>query len=201
MSNITSDDEMVFWIVKFPHRTVPDVKLFGHEPQLTQVDTAGFIHHYKYTVNWEPYTNGDYRVCKQLYNIIPVKKYISEVLVESLRDVRNGRGLKDDYTEPKIEKKTSNEVKKTVSDRKQIIKNDKPLITNVTGKVDRPIDPNKIVNPSQNVHNKKIKTNNILITQKNTNNKLISSTSKQFLNILPNRRLSLPIISLGKKSK
>jgi len=201
VSNITSDDEMVFWIVKFPHRTVPNVKLLGHEPQLTQVDTAGFIHHHKYTVYWEPYTNGDYRVCKQLYNIIPIKKYINEVLVESIRDVRNGRGLKDDYIELKIEKKIPDEVKQSVSNRKQVIKNNKPIITNVTGKVNRPIDPNKILNPSENTHNKKIKTNNVPTIQKNINDKSISNTTRQFLNVLPNRRLNLPIINLSKKGK
>jgi hypothetical protein len=201
MNNITSDDEMVFWIVKFPHRTVPNVKLLGHEPQLTQVDTAGFIYHHKYTVNWEPYTNGDYRVCKQLYNIVPIKKYISEVLVESLRDVRNGRGLKDDYTEPKIEKKTSNEVKVKISSRKEVIKNNKPLITNVTGRIDRTNNPVEKMVLSEGVSNKKIKPDITTTKLNKPNDKSISNTSKQFLKVLPNRRLNLPVINLGKKSK
>ena len=96
VNSINGDDDIIFWKVKFNHRIVPDPNFFGKSPVLTQVDTAGFSFNIKNRVDWEPYTNGDFRVSKKLYEKIPNKKYINKILVRGQRDVRFGRGIRDD---------------------------------------------------------------------------------------------------------
>lgn len=95
-NSINGDDDIIFWKVKFNHRVVPDSNFFGKPPVLTQIDTAGFSFNIKNRVDWEPYTNGDFRVVKKLYEKISNKKYINKILVKGQRNVKLGRGLRDD---------------------------------------------------------------------------------------------------------
>ena len=104
VDNIKTPNDILFWKVSFPHRKVPDEQSFGKPPILYQIDTAGFMFPSKYKVDWEPFTKGDYRISKKLFTIVPNKRYINNVLTKSERDVKKGRGLRDDkiITKPEI---------------------------------------------------------------------------------------------------
>lgn len=96
VNNIKTPDDILFWKVKFIHKVIPSDNLFGKPPALSQIDTVGFMFPNKYKVQWEAFTNGDYRVAKKLYDVVPNKIYINSILTTSQRDVRKGRGIRDD---------------------------------------------------------------------------------------------------------
>jgi hypothetical protein len=123
VSHINGDNNLLFWKVEFPHRVVPGHSKFRKPPELTEIDTVGFMFPIKYRVDWEPFSNGDFRVAKQLYQKVPIKRYIDKILTKVIRNVKAGRGLQDDkidnlnYVTQILEKnnKTSEEKKKTPS--------------------------------------------------------------------------------------
>jgi glycosyltransferase involved in cell wall biosynthesis len=98
VNQIKTEKDLLFWKVKFNHTVIPSDKFFGKEPVFSQVDTMGFMFPNGYKQNWEPFTNGDYRISKKLYNTVPNKIYINEILTKTYRNVKKGRGLRDDKT-------------------------------------------------------------------------------------------------------
>ena len=98
VNNIKTDDDLIFWRVKFPNRLVPSDINFGKPPVLRDVDTIGFIFNHKYMFNWEPYKRGDYRIAKKLFETVPNKIYINEILTSIQRETEDGMGRKDDLS-------------------------------------------------------------------------------------------------------
>jgi glycosyltransferase involved in cell wall biosynthesis len=95
-NNINSDDDLIFWRVKFPNRLVPSDKNFWGEPKIKDISGIGFSFHIKHKEIWEPYKRGDYRVAKSLYDKIENKVFLNETITGLQRDVEDGFGKKDD---------------------------------------------------------------------------------------------------------
>lgn len=93
---IKTEDDFVMWRVKFPDRLVPSNTNFGKIPVVKDIDSDGFTFHHKYNQEWEPYKRGDYRIAKKLYQTIPNKIYLNEILTKTQRESEGGRGRKDD---------------------------------------------------------------------------------------------------------
>jgi GT2 family glycosyltransferase len=100
---IKTNDDLVFWRVKFPNRLVPSDDNFGVEPVLRDISGIGFSFHVKNKEIWEPYKRGDYRVSKKLYKKIENKIFLNEILTELQRDVEDGMGRRDDKFINKIQ--------------------------------------------------------------------------------------------------
>ena len=96
VNNIKSNDDLIFWRVKFPTKLVPMDSNFGKEPKVLDIDSAGFLFHIKNKQKWEPYKRGDFRVAKKLYQLPTNKIYINETLTKLQRIREGGFGLKDD---------------------------------------------------------------------------------------------------------
>ena len=90
--HITSADDLVFWKVQFPGRYLPEDKFFGMKPVYSHIDTCGFTFHAKYIpqTRWEGWSGGDYRVVSGLYDRVPNKIFIDEILTGIQRDNRGG---------------------------------------------------------------------------------------------------------------
>ena len=93
---IKTDDDFVIWRVKFPNRLVPSDKNFGGPPVMKDISGIGFSFHIKNKEMWEPYKRGDYRVVKKLYDKIPNKIFLNEIITTLQRDIEDGMGKKDD---------------------------------------------------------------------------------------------------------
>lgn len=99
VNEIKTNDDIVFWRVGFPNRLVPSDENFGKEPIIKDISGIGFCFHIKNKKIWEPYKRGDYRIAKQLYNQIPNKIFINQVITKLQREKEDGFGKKDDlYT-------------------------------------------------------------------------------------------------------
>lgn len=94
--NIKSEEDMLFWRVKFPNKLVPNDEFFGLKPACFQIASCGFSFHAKYWMDWDDYNLGDYRVASTLYNQIPNKVYIDKTLTGLQRNEANGLGMRDD---------------------------------------------------------------------------------------------------------
>lgn len=94
--SIKSEDDLIFWRVKFPNRLVPSDDNFGNEPKVKDISGIGFSFHIKHKEKWEPYKRGDYRVAKSLYDKIKNKIFLNEVITGLQRDIEDGMGKKDD---------------------------------------------------------------------------------------------------------
>ena len=200
-SGIYDNQTLVFWRVKFTNRLVPSDNNFGGPPVLRDIDSCGFLFPSSYKIKWEPYKRGDYRVSRDLYKLVPNKLYINEILTKIQRSDGGGNGRRDDLVVDMASKtitlKKDGELseKNIRTDRKKVVKNN-IVINNLTGKTDRPKKTSvEVDNKSDVAKYREIKQDEI----KNKNS--IKNTSKKFQKILPNRRLNLPIINLGKKSK
>ena len=93
---IKTDDDFVIWRVKFPNRLVPSDKNFGGPPVMKDISGIGFSFHIKNKEIWEPYKRGDYRVAKKLYDKIPNKIFLNEIITTLQREIEDGMGKKDD---------------------------------------------------------------------------------------------------------
>jgi glycosyltransferase involved in cell wall biosynthesis len=93
---IKTDDDFVIWRVKFPNRLVPSDKNFGVPPVMKDISGIGFSFHIKNKEIWEPYKRGDYRVAKKLYDKIPNKIFLNEIITTLQREIEDGMGKKDD---------------------------------------------------------------------------------------------------------
>jgi glycosyltransferase involved in cell wall biosynthesis len=98
-NNIKTDDDLLFWKVKFHNRNVPNNQNFGRPPVLLDIDSAGFLFPISKKVDWEPFKRGDYRTANTLYNKVKNKIYIDSVLTQTQRKNEAGFGLKDDKTQ------------------------------------------------------------------------------------------------------
>ena len=107
VNSIKNDDDFVMWRVKFPNRLVPSDVNFGKIPVVKDVSSIGFAFHKKYSQIWEPYKRGDYRIAKKLYETIPNKIFINEILTKIQRRIEDGMGKRDDLYTPQNTYKTS----------------------------------------------------------------------------------------------
>lgn len=98
-NNIKTDDDLLFWKVKFHNRNVPNNNNFGGPPVLLDIDSAGFLFPISKKVDWEPFKRGDYRTAKALYKKVKNKIYIDNVLTQTQRKNEAGFGLRDDKTQ------------------------------------------------------------------------------------------------------
>lgn len=64
--NITSDDDLILWQVKFPWGLVPG-QAIGEIPQPGNITGIGFCFHSKHWIDWIPQPFGDYFVITQIY--------------------------------------------------------------------------------------------------------------------------------------
>lgn len=99
---VKTDDDLVFWRVKFPNRLVPSDSNFGKPPVLKDIAGPGFSFHVKNKILWEPYKRGDYRVAKKLYEKIKNKIFINDVITSLQRRVEDGMGRRDDVSPKKL---------------------------------------------------------------------------------------------------
>lgn len=197
VSNIHSEHDLIFWKVNFNTRLVPSDNNFGGRPILLDIDTAGFMYPRNYFVEWEPFKRGDYRVSTKLYSSVPNKIWINDVLTGIQRsDGRGGMGKRDDMGQKKEEK--PKQVVKKVSERKEVIKYTGPVIKGITGRVAKKEIRSEVV---KNLGTQEKSREVVKVVKQTPNPNSISKTSDKFLKLLPNRRLGLPIIPLGKKSK
>ena len=95
---IKTDDDFVIWRVKFPNRLVPSDKNFGGPPVMRDISGIGFSFHIKNKEMWEPYKRGDYRAAKKLYDKIPNKIFLNEIITTLQREIEDGMGKKDDLS-------------------------------------------------------------------------------------------------------
>ena len=95
---IKTEDDLLFWRVQFPGQLVPNDKAFGKEPIPANISTIGFSFHTKYIeqAQWQPYSYGDFRVAHKLYNTIPNKIFIRQILTKVNRKKAGGHGKRDD---------------------------------------------------------------------------------------------------------
>lgn len=83
VKQISSEDDLLFWRVQFPEgRVVPEDGYFGNPPVFCHISTIGFCFHSKYIpdAQWDGWRGSDFMVASKLYNIIPNKIYIDNVL-------------------------------------------------------------------------------------------------------------------------
>jgi len=101
---ITSVNNFVMWQVLFPNNIkIPnDVNFLkykhGHPPISAQVSILGFCHStiYNDSIEWTPYSFGDFRVATKLYEISMIKLFINDSLTTLQRTSANGMGKRDD---------------------------------------------------------------------------------------------------------
>ncbi|MTW22769.1 glycosyltransferase family 2 protein [Allochromatium palmeri] len=98
--HISCEDDLLFWRVQFPEeRLIPEEKYFSRRPVFWHISGIGFAFHFKYIAfaKWDGWAGGDFAVASKLYDAIPSKVYIQEVLT-ALQRTENwgGRGSKDD---------------------------------------------------------------------------------------------------------
>ena len=96
VNKISGDDDFVIWRVGFPNRLVPSDENFGKRPKVRDISGIGFSFNVKHKVLWEPYKRGDFRVANELYDKIPNKIFIDDVITKLQRETEDGFGKKDD---------------------------------------------------------------------------------------------------------
>jgi glycosyltransferase involved in cell wall biosynthesis len=96
IDKLENDDQFVMWRVDFNDRLVPSDTNFGGPPVCKDVSSIGFAYHHKYSKEWEPYKRGDFRLAKKLYEEVPNKIFLNEVLTKIQRNVEGGYGRRDD---------------------------------------------------------------------------------------------------------
>lgn len=81
VSNITSDNDVIFWRCEFGNKTIPSDLNYGKRPVCCDVSGIGFIFHSKFVkqIEWGYWKRGDFRVANKLYKIGNAK-FINEVL-------------------------------------------------------------------------------------------------------------------------
>jgi len=194
VSHIRSEHDLIFWKVDFNNRIVPSDTNFGNFPTLLDIDTAGFMFPTSYFVGWEPFKRGDYRVSTVLYNTVPNKIWVNDVLTGLQRmDGRGGMGKREDIGQKKVDKPKP--VIKQPVQRKEVIST-RPIIMGITGRVVKKENRSEVTKNEVRTVKTEKKPNT---TQQKPNPNSLVKTSSRFLNILPNRRLDIPIISLNKK--
>ena len=95
-NKISGDDDFVIWRVGFPNRLVPSDENFGQRPKVRDISGIGFSFNVKHKVLWEPYKRGDFRVANELYDKIPNKVFLDNVITKLQREVEDGFGRRDD---------------------------------------------------------------------------------------------------------
>ena len=83
VKNINSRDDLIFWRVQFPDGIIiPEDDYFRKEPVYCHISGIGFAFHKKYIdfAQWDGWKGSDYAVATKLYNAVPNKVYIGEVL-------------------------------------------------------------------------------------------------------------------------
>jgi glycosyltransferase involved in cell wall biosynthesis len=93
---IKSDEDLIFWRVKFPNRLVPSDDNFNNPPVLKDISGIGFTFHNKQKINWEPFKRGDFRVANKLFSSISNKIFLNEIITGLQRISEDGFGRKDD---------------------------------------------------------------------------------------------------------
>lgn len=190
VSKIQTENDLLFWKVQFPHRVVPAPSKFRQPPELTQVDTVGFMFPVKYRVDWEPFSNGDFRVAKQLYKNVPFKRYIDKILTKVQRNVKLGRGLRDDkkdnvpFVSDVVEKNQRKVVEKkklsipTTEDQNLKMKVEK---SNSEKILESKLDLKSIVPPQ--------KLNQLLESKLNRVTQIVIETEKQEVEVKPIKKI------------
>jgi hypothetical protein len=192
-SKLKTKNELLFWKVNFNTKLVPSDVNFGKHPVLFDIDTAGFLFPVNYFIEWEPFKRGDYRIAKKLYNLVPNKIWINDVLTGTQRtDGGGGMGRRDDLGDKKVEIKTTT----PKTQRKEVLRNNKLLINNLTGRITKQEKRVEVTKSNDNTTKKSEKVK----TERPNPNSLVKTTN-QFLKVLPNRRLDIPTIHLNKKPK
>jgi hypothetical protein len=93
--HISGKDNLLFWRVQFPDgKLIPEDEYFRKPPQFWQIDTIGFAFHSKYITHaqWEGWKGGDYAVATKLYQVVPQKIYINQILT-ALQRIEGGGGF------------------------------------------------------------------------------------------------------------
>jgi len=95
-NSIQTENDLIFWRVKFPNRLVPSDKNFNNRPKMRDISGIGFAFHIKYKTLWEPFKRGDFRVANFLYDRIPNKRFLNKIITGLQREVEDGFGRRDD---------------------------------------------------------------------------------------------------------
>jgi len=96
--HITSDDDLLLWKVQFPKIIIPPDKYWKKEPVINNISMIGFCFHSKWKscIGFDYYTAADYRVIHRLWEIIPNKIWIDDILTGIQRNQGMGGGGKRD---------------------------------------------------------------------------------------------------------
>ena len=132
--NNINEDTLLLWRVKFLHANIPEAEYFGNEPIINHMSMIGFAFHSKYVskIRFDEFKRGDYRFVRELWDIIPNKKWIDKVYTGIQRSKGSGGfGKKDDLEYIIIKKPvrtlfaltTYNEIEITEQAIKSIINN------------------------------------------------------------------------------
>jgi len=101
--NILTEDTLLFWRALVSERIVPNDENFRNHPVYRDISGITFAFHSKYIpfALWDGYKQGDYRLASKLYDSIPEKNYIDEILTAT-QIQKNGMGQRQDKEATKI---------------------------------------------------------------------------------------------------
>lgn len=95
--SIKSDDDLILWRVNFKRKIVPEDAYFGKKPQINHFASNSFVYNCKFKHNWGFYSGGDFDYISILWEKIPNKIWLNEILTSIQReDSFGGKGSRDD---------------------------------------------------------------------------------------------------------
>lgn len=89
---IDNEDTLFIWQMRFPNgKAIPTTETINNKPSIGNIGSPCILFHSKYLKNieWDGWKCGDFRFIKTIYDIIPNKKTIPEMLV-TIGQIGNG---------------------------------------------------------------------------------------------------------------
>ena len=95
-AHMTNEGRLLLWKVQFPDGvTIPEDQFFGQPPRVCHISGIGFAFHTSHRTHavWDAWSCSDYRVVSRLWEAVPEKVWIDDVLTGLQReDAWGGRG-------------------------------------------------------------------------------------------------------------
>lgn len=92
ISNVTTDNDIIFWRCKFGSRIIPSNENYGKSPVCCDISGVGILFNKKFIndIEWGYWKRGDFRVANKLYNKGNAK-FINEVLTGIQTEAHGGK--------------------------------------------------------------------------------------------------------------
>ena len=96
--HIKTEFDLVFWRVLFPGGLIPNDIGWLKRPIPANISGIGLSFHTRFIkdAQWQPYTFGDFRLADNLYDKIPRKIYLNNIITKVNRRFAGGYGRRDD---------------------------------------------------------------------------------------------------------